>query len=66
MDIKLSEFKKSINKSDFTNEQIAVIWEFYVTNALVDSASQRRRIQENYGYNSYEYKMLKYKFIKTI
>ena len=59
MDIKLSEFKKSINKSDFTNEQIAVIWEFYVTNALVDSASQRRRIQENYGYKNIPLKEMK-------
>lgn len=49
MNLELSKYKKSINESDFTSEQITVVWEFYVTKALVDSAGQRRKIQEDYG-----------------
>ncbi len=51
MNIELLKYKKSINKSKFTNEQITVIWEFYVTKALVDSAGQKRSIQDDYGWN---------------
>lgn len=46
----LNDFKKSINNSVFSDMQIKVIWDFYVTKALVDSASQRRNIKKDYGY----------------
>lgn len=57
--MELLEYKKSINKSKFDDEQIKVIWEFYVTKALTDSASQRRRIQEDYGHSNIPLKEMK-------
>lgn len=44
----VNQFKMSINESPFSNEQIAIIWDFYVTKAMAGSASQRRKISE-YG-----------------
>lgn len=57
--MELIKYKKSINDSDFDDEQIKVIWEFYVTKALTDSASQRRKIQEDYGYKNIPLKDMK-------
>lgn len=34
--------KKSINESAFSHEQIAMIWDFYVTKSIAASASQKR------------------------
>lgn len=48
-------FKKSINESSFSSEQIAVIWDFYVTKAIASSASQRRA-PGDYGYKSLPWK----------
>ena len=57
--MELIKYKKSINNSEFDDEQIKVIWEFYVTKALTDSASQRRKIQEDYGYKNIPLKEMK-------
>lgn len=59
MAIELLKYKKSINKSDFTKEQIIVIWEFYVTKALVHHAGQKRSIQEDYGQRNIPIKEMK-------
>ena len=48
MKIEVQDFKKSINQSSFTPDQIAIIWDFYVTKAIAESASQRRRAND-YG-----------------
>ncbi len=48
MVIEVQAYKKSINESGFSDEQIAMIWDFYVTKAISDSAAQRRRISD-YG-----------------
>lgn len=44
----IKQFKKSINESSFSDEQIAIIWDFYVTKAMIGSAAQRRKISD-YG-----------------
>lgn len=41
-------YKKSINESAFSSEQIAMIWDFYVTKAIAASAAQRRTASD-YG-----------------
>lgn len=48
-------FKKSINESAFSTEQIAMIWDFYVTKAIAASASQRRTAGD-YGHKSLPWK----------
>lgn len=45
----VQDFKKSINDSSFTDEQIAIIWDFYVTKSISASASQKRKITD-YGH----------------
>lgn len=37
----IKQHKKSINESSFSDEQIAIIWDFYVTKAMAGSAAQR-------------------------
>lgn len=44
----IKQFKKSINESSFSNEQISLIWDFYVTKAMAGAAAQRRKISD-YG-----------------
>lgn len=44
----INQFKKSINESSFSIEQIAMIWDFYVTKSMAGSAAQRRKISD-YG-----------------
>ena len=41
-------YKKSINESAFSNEQVAMIWDFYVTKSIAASASQKRTASD-YG-----------------
>lgn len=48
MIVEVQGYKKSINESGFTDEQVAMIWDFYVTKAIADSAAQRRRASD-YG-----------------
>ena len=48
MRIEVQAYKKSINQSGFSDEQITMIWDFYVTKAIADSASQKRRVSD-YG-----------------
>lgn len=48
MVVEVQGYKKSINESGFTDEQVAMIWDFYVTKAIADSAAQRRRASD-YG-----------------
>lgn len=48
MKVEVQSYKKSINQSGFTDDQIAIIWDFYVTKAIAESASQIRRASD-YG-----------------
>lgn len=45
----VQNYRKSINETDFTPEQISAIWEFYVTKSLSSSSSQSRNVKE-YGH----------------
>lgn len=38
-------YKKSINESAFSSEQIAMIWDFYVTKSIAASASQNGQLK---------------------
>lgn len=40
--VEVQPYKKSINESSFSSEQIAMIWDFYVTKSVAASASQKR------------------------
>lgn len=42
----VQRFKKSINESGFSSDEIAMIWEFYVTKAIAKSAEQRRTVAD--------------------
>ncbi len=46
--------KKSINDSQFTLPQVAMIWDFYVTRSISGSASQKRKISD-YGHSKIPY-----------
>ena len=46
--IVIQPYKKSINESAFSSEQIAMIWDFYVTKSIAASASQKRTASD-YG-----------------
>ncbi len=46
--MRIDEFHKSINESDFTEEQINIIWDFYVTKSIAGSAAQKRNVRD-YG-----------------
>lgn len=59
MKVEVQDFKKSINETNFTDEQIKMIWDFYVTKSVASSASQKRTIS-NYGKKQFPWKeMLK-------
>lgn len=45
----VQDYRKSINETDFTPEQINIIWDFYVTKSLSSSSSQSKKVEE-YGY----------------
>ena len=46
----VQDYKKSINESNFTSDQVAIIWDFYVTKSMSSSASQKRKVSD-YGYS---------------
>ena len=51
----VQNYKKSINQTLFTPEQVAIIWDFYVTKSIAESASQKRKITD-YGYKQFPWK----------
>lgn len=51
----IQSYKKSINESSFSSEQIAMIWDFYVTKSIAASASQKRTAKD-YGLKSLPWK----------
>lgn len=48
MKVEIQNYKKSINESEFSLAEIAMIWDFYVTHAIAKSANQRRPLKD-YG-----------------
>lgn len=57
MKLEVQDYKKSINESHFSSEQISMIWDFYVTKAIAESASQRRRASD-YGLSELPWKAM--------
>ncbi len=57
MKISVQEYKKSINESNYSAEQIAVIWDFYVTKSFANSASQKRTISD-YGHKQFPFQKI--------
>ena len=55
MRIEIQSYKMSINQTKFTHEQVAIIWDFYVTKSIAESASQKRRISD-YGHSQFPWK----------
>lgn len=55
MRVEVQNYKKSINETDFTDEQIKMIWDFYVTKSVASSASQKRTISD-YGKRQFPWK----------
>lgn len=55
MRIEIQPYKMSINQTNFTHEQVAIIWDFYVTKSVAESASQKRKISD-YGYSQFPWK----------
>lgn len=55
MKVEIQNYKRSINETSFTDEQIKVIWDFYVTKSVAASASQKRTIND-YGRKQYPWK----------
>ena len=44
--VEVQNFHKSINESCYSSEQIAVIWDFYVTHSVASSVSLRREAKD--------------------
>ena len=58
MRVEVQKYQKSINDSKFSLAQIAMIWDFYVTKSVAETASQKRKL-EDYGLTKYPWiKML--------
>ena len=57
MKLVVQDYKKSINESSFSSKQISLIWDFYVTKAIAESASQRRRASD-YGLSELPWKAM--------
>lgn len=55
MKLEIQPYKKSINQTSFTPEQISIIWDFYVTKSIAKSCSQKRKISD-YGHNKFPWK----------
>lgn len=55
MRVVIQDYKKSINETQFTREQIALIWDFYVTKSVASSAAQKRVIGD-YGKRQFPWK----------
>lgn len=53
--VEVQPFKKSINESSFSSEQVAMIWDFYVTKSIAASASQKRT-PSDYGHRALPWK----------
>lgn len=53
--VEVQAFKKSINESSFSSEQVAMIWDFYVTKSIAASASQKRT-PKDYGHKTIPWK----------
>ena len=53
--VAVQPYKKSINESSFSSEQIAMIWDFYVTKSIAASASQKRT-PADYGKKTWPWK----------
>ena len=45
----VQDFKKSIRDSRYTVEQVSIVWDFYVTHSIAESAGQKRT-SSDYGY----------------
>ena len=58
MKIEIQNCKKSINESQFTLAQVAMIWDFYVTKSVAASASQKRKITD-YGLKAFPWEAMK-------
>ena len=58
MKIEIQNYKKSINESQFTLAQVAMIWDFYVTKSVAASASQKRKITD-YGLKVFPWEDMK-------
>ena len=44
----VQDFKKSIRDSRYTVEQVSIVWDFYVTHSIAESAGQKRT-SSDYG-----------------
>lgn len=56
--VEVQQYKKSINESGFSHEEITMIWEFYVTKSFAKTAEQHR-VPADYGLKQIPYnKML--------
>lgn len=53
--VAVQPFRKSINEGSFSSEQIAMIWDFYVTKSIAASAAQKRTAS-CYGHKSLPWK----------
>lgn len=55
MRVEVQKYKKSINEADFTDEEIKIVWDFYVTRSVAYSTSQKRTISD-YGKHQFPWK----------
>ena len=55
MKVEVQNYQKSLNKTNFTPAQIAMIWDFYVTKSIASSAAQKRKVSD-YGMSQLPWK----------
>ena len=60
MKVEVQQYKKSLNETKFTAQDIAIIWDFYVTKSIAKTCSQRRQIT-SYGWAQVPWKEMKEK-----
>ena len=54
----VQDYKKSIRDSRYTVDQVSIIWDFYVTHSVAESAGQKRK-PKDYGLSSFPIKDMK-------
>lgn len=46
MKVEVQKYQKSINQTNFTLAQVALVWDFYVTKSVAKTAAQKRSVKD--------------------
>ena len=57
MKVEIQAYKKSISETSFTDGEVALIWDFYVTKSIAESSGQKRKVSD-YGIKNLPFKKM--------